>query len=294
MHHRILSALALSCVPGGPWAAAQDGGLSGAGGTYSTARVVASGGGVSTSPSFYTLESTVGPRNVVGASQHQLSFQRAGVVAAPNTLPAGRAWLFGIAQARGTKDGGDLVHVYGTGFQSMGAVIDLRFDGVSAGALNVLSDHELTVTSPAGVDPFLNPKGRVVVEARFVGGETQRLADAFVYTPAIVQHAPALVGQTTALELWSPAGSFQQVFYGISAPGLGVAVPPFDGAARLLLLNGPLSPFVPATSNATTLLLPVPASQALVGLSLEFQGIAIDLFPLGGSFTNVHTMTLGG
>lgn len=217
---------------------------------------------------------------------------RGGAVWTGTELSPSGPLVFGFADAVGDKDGGETRVLSGLGFQAPGAgAPSVSLGGANASAVNVLSDTELSLVTPAGVDAFGNPLARVDV-ALTNGLGTSTAADAFVYTPALqVPEAPR-VGSSFEIELHAGPLEFQDLYYGLPIPGFALPVAGIDGAFDLLAFNSSPVSFAPSGGDITTWTLPVPATPTLVGQSIDWQAFSLDgLAPLSGSFTNRITTT---
>lgn len=203
--------------------------------------------------------------------------------------------VFGIAQPAGTKDGGLTELVHGLGFQTPGAgVTTASLGGQAAGGVTVLSNSQLSLVTPPGVNPFGNPLGRVGLAVANDHGASA-LEGGYVYTPALDVAEPPRAGEDFSIHLFAKPGDFQDLYLGLSLPGVALPVAGIEGAWELLgFFASPLSATF-ASADVTTWTLPVPASPSLVGKTIEWQAYSFgSLAPLSGSFTNRLSTTISG
>ena len=284
-----LTAPLAACLVALP-AAAQNG-AAGSETSFSSARNAPTAGGAAASASFdvesEVAHATAGPvadsesySFVGGAAWSDASFSASGPV------------VFGVADGRGDKDGGEPETVFGFGFQDPGAgATTVAIGGASASGVNVVSNTELSVTSGAGVNLYGNPLGRSeVTVANALGANTA--ADAYTYTPALAIDGEVRIGKNYRLDLYGEPGEFRASYYGLSIPGIALPIGGLDGAFDLLGLFLEAGPLAPAATDMTGWTLPVPFAPVLVGQSLDYQGYVLSsLAPLGGSFTNRLVVT---
>lgn len=267
-------------------------GLSGSGSSHSSSRDLPTSGGRAASVN-YSVESSVA-HATAGPGMSSASYAFEGSVAwTPASVSSPGPVVFGVVGGRGVKEGGTIETVVGLGFQAPGAgTTSVTFAGAPGTALSVLSDTELQVTAPAGLDGFGNTLGLVeVIVANALGSSTSE--EAFAYTPMLARFDPARVGGSYKLHLLDAAGAFQALDYGLEIPGFAVPIPPLTGAFGLIALDLHVFGFKPATSDTTTWTLPVPPNPSLVGLTLQLQAASLtSLAPLGGSFTNIHHLNI--
>ena len=283
-------ALAFLCAP----AMAQSG-TSGARDTFSTARALPAAGGVAASASF-VAEATIS-QAVTGPVQLSSNYAFSGGVAwvGEEFAPTGPV-VFGTEIARGDKDGGYAATVFGRNFSEPGAgPLTLRVAGTPATNVTLGAGNDAGFVMPTGVDALGNGLGAVDIEAEtLLGARTAK--GAFTYTPALVGGTPPVVGSAFTLHEYAAPFELQDLYFGVSIPGVGLPLPPVDGAFALLALFFSTNPSLFSTSDATTWNFGLPANPSLVGKSLEFQAYSFDsLTPvITGAFTNVHTITIQG
>ena len=275
-------------------------GVAGATTTISPARNLPALGGVSSSAST-TAESELGLATggpVVSSASYRFE---GGAVWTQNGFQPSGPVVFGLesafptAGAVGASAGGEAETVLGLGFASPGAgATSVSLAGAPASGVHVLDDNRIAITTPAGVDVLGNPLAGVALSVTNALG-TSELADAYVYTPALVAGDPPRVGETFRLHLFGEPGDFQDLYFGVPVPGFALPIAGIAGAFDLVGLSiSPVSAAI-ATSHDTSFLLPVPNSPSLVGQSIDWQGFSLDsLAPLGGSFTNRLTTTFQG
>ena len=211
---------------------------------------------------------------------------RARTAAIPAQLSSSRPLVFGVAPALGHKDGGEPVAVHGFELDDTPGVASVLLADQPATSVSTTSNTVLSATSAAGLNEFANPLGRGNVEVTTSAG-TGALADGFVYGPALSEEAPPQVGAPYAVDLHLHPGDFYLLALGASVPGLAVPVPPFAGAAEILLGVKQLVGLTLAPEGMASFGLPVPADASLIGATVEFQALALtSLAPLAGSFTN--------
>lgn len=197
--------------------------------------------------------------------------------------------VLSVTPSTGDKAGGDLVQVLGAGFAASAAgATSVRFGGLDAAGVAVISDTQIDVVTPRGSNVHGNPLGAVAVEVEnSLGAST--LEDGYAYLPALTQDAPAAVGGALALTHTGGPNGFWVLVVGVPIPGTAIPIPPLEGALEPLLFLNVLSstiPLGPAGQSAFTA--PIPANPALAGQTFYFQSTELASFaPLAGGFANV-------
>lgn len=249
------------------------------------------GGGTSTSVSL-TVEAGIG-QPAVGARATSESFAvTSGVVATEPIVGTSEPLVFGTRAASGTKEGDDVVTIYGLNFTEPGAgAAAVQFDGVHAFPVAVVSNTRISARTPAGLDALGNPKAMAPVRVTNALGAANA-GQGFLYTPALVQETPAQIGRVFRFHLWAEPLTFHVVAFGGAIPILPFSLNPFDG--KLALATNPvlLTQLALTTSGYARYEFLLPDQPSLVGKSLQLQALAITdvIPPLAGSFTNVLTV----
>ncbi len=286
----LLGALVLAAAGAG--ASAQTG-ASGAESRFATTRDLAAGGG-GASESFLSEASVASV--ALGTESVSSSYRFEGSVAWASVDLSGVGPVpFGIADGRGTKDGGEPETLFGVGFAApFSGATSVSLGGEPATGVNVTSDLTLDLLTAAGVSPSGNPLGVVPVTVANALG-TNTTASGYAYTPALVAEEPLRVGRPFRLRTLGEPGQLQEVYYGFSIPGFGIPIPGIDGAFELLAFFKKAQPTVFSAPSADTVWqLAIPNSPGLIGLTLEFQGSALDsISPLSGSLTNRLVTVVG-
>lgn len=211
----------------------------------------------------------------------------------------GTAWLtggiasdhptvFGFANPRGAKQGGDTRSLFGFGLGALAtsAALELELGGKNVTGLSVLSDTHAVLTTPPGLSQFGNPAGVETLWLRTDAGQVLQQR-AFAYLPAIDVTQPVRVGGTFRMRVAANPGDLYQVAFGAPIPGLALPVPPLGGTFELLAKAHALTLATITASGEELLQAQVPPTPSLVGVSLDLQGVAAPLsdFSAGG-FTN--------
>jgi arylsulfatase A-like enzyme len=218
------------------------------------------------------------------------------------TLP-GATWLtgglasdhplvFGFGDARGSKAGGEQRALFGFGLDGLaGASVDAELGGVELPALTVLTNTHALATTPAGIGQFGNPAGVETLYLRTDGDHVLETR-AFAFLPAIDVLGPTRIGGTFRMRVAAQPGDLFQTLWGKPIPGLALPVPPLGGTLELLAQVNPLTQPAITASGEEVLVAPIPYQAALIGIGLDFQGIAASLDDLSkGGFTNrVHVV----
>ena len=208
------------------------------------------------------------------------SFQVRGIALAPASLAAGGApYVAGAFPARGDADGGEPIELLGWNLTAPGAgAATVALEGTPAIPATLLANHRASITTPPGTNGFGNPLGLGSIELVNDLGLASR-ARGFAHTPALVQLDEAEVGGTWRLGYLGAPGSLEFVYLGASVPGLALPVGGVEGALEI-----PTNPkkLVQGSADANgekQHVLPVPDNPAFVGLTLELQGLSIELVP---------------
>lgn len=229
--------------------------------------------------------------NLLGSESYSLVV---GAIHADGALAAGPPVVAGVTELAGTKDGGQTAHVVGFGFADvLAGTTTVDFGSSMTPSVSVLSNTQLQVSTPPGVDLLGNPLGLVDVSVtNQLGAGTA--ADAYAYLPALIESGEAsIAGGALSLSLHSIPGALAVLSYGLSLPGVGVPVAPFDGSLTILVGQVIVPGLEPAPDGIVAWEFPLPDDPALTGATIEFQAAALEnLAPLGGSFTNTLPITL--
>lgn len=292
MHLRtsLPSLLALGALAG---ATAAQSGASGSENHVSSARNAPSAGGSSASPGFLVESelghATAGPE----ASSTNFSFVGGATFTGPGFAPSTPV-AFSVQSGQGPAAGGQAAEVLGVGFASPTAgTTQVDFDGLAAGNVFVVSDTRLSLLTPPGTSLLGNPKASVDVVVLNDDGSSS-LSDGYLYTPALLERAPALIGGTLELDVVDEPGSFHLLAYGFALPGFGIPLNGFAGSLELITGTSTFGALTPSPSGTTQFAVPVPDQPAIVGKSLDWQVISISsLAPFAGSFSNLLSTTFG-
>ena len=223
------------------------------------------------------------PSGETGASSLYVAY--AGTAAMPPQLAPGPPLVFAALPGVGDKDGGDLITIRGLNLDDGSGTALALLGGALASGVSV-SDTVLTATTGPGVNVHGNPLGRVAAEVTTSAGTGTR-ADAFIYSPALTDNSAPSIGKDYLVDLHAPVGSLYQVAFGLPFPGLAASVPPLEGAAEILLGIVQVTGLLLATTETTTLPIPIPDEAALIGVQVDFQAaVLMGLSPLAGTFTN--------
>lgn len=215
-----------------------------------------------------------------------------GAVWTDNGYAPGGPIVFGVLEGSGTKDGGELEVVIGAGFQSAGALQPL-FGDLPVLSTTVVSDSELLVQSPPGVDLIGNALGQTSVTVGD-GIQSSTASDAYLYRPGILSPTGLRLGEPAEIVVYANPGDLVTVYGGASLPGIVLPLAGFDGAFDLLAVYFDLFGSTFVADGPLVLDFTMPTKLSLVGKTLQWQGSAIDsFFPLTGSFTNKLSLQIG-
>ena len=264
-------------------------GLSGSESYTMTARATASAAG---SAQGTNLQGTFG-LGLTPSSQPTSSANyelRVGVLGFDGDLAKGPPLLFAIDPPQGAAAGGTPLSLVGANLVDGQLQSSVDVGGTTLAPLTA-SPTQLTLATPPGVNAWGNPLAQVDVGVSHGLGSTLA-AEAFLYTPALLQNGAAQIGQTLSFDWRGEAGEFYLVYFGVGA-GFGVPLPPLAGSLELLTDLVQFVPLAPSATGVETHSFPVPDNGALAGVTLEFQGVALSsLVPLVGGFTNKLGITL--
>lgn len=243
------------------------------------AEVAASGR--STSANFRADWQVAGPL-AAGASSTFFRLER---LAVGPKLPLGPTPPFPVAASpAGAKAGaGAPVTLLGINFQAPGAGALSADFGTATVPVVAGSNLVAAGTAPAGVNVYGNPLGAVAVGMTSNLGTDLGAAE-FVHHPAVVQRAPMQVAGTLRLDLIAPAGAIVGVFLGSPIAGVAVPIPPFAGAAEILVNLQAIVGFTPLPTGSASFQFPVPSLPGLAGTVIHLQGLSLE--GAAGSFTN--------
>lgn len=287
---RILPALILAGLPFS--SALAQSGASGSESYVSTARNLPASGARASSESVDAETELAFTTAGAEATSESFSFQ-GGAVWTGNELVPSAPIVFGVVDPKGTSAGGESELVLGFGFQAPGAgATSVTLGSASASGVAVLSDTQVSLVAPAGVNPFGNSLGRVSLEVANANGAAA-LDDAYLYTPALWFEDEPVIGETFSIRMTGSPGDLQDLYFGLSFPGVAAPIAGFTGSWELLQFFASPVPSGPAPDGETTWSLPVPLNPSFVGASLEWQAIAITSFsPLTGALTNSIVTTI--
>lgn len=247
---------------------------------------LAAGGATLASSQFTAVATLAGPLGTgYSASSAQFTLVGPGAVAPTDDL-ASQGPIVAAVEPRIVRYSGEAVRVFGAGF-SGGGTPAVSFAGQPGGSVQVLSDRELSATSPVLVNAVGNPLGPVDVAVASALG-SHSLNAASVASPGYVQTSPARLGSTFTVTHMGQPGSVGIPSWGQEIPGLVVPILPFDGVIELpqIFITYPAQVY-DATGVAPTVY-PIPNNPNLVGLTLQVQSLEVTSFePLAGGFTNV-------
>lgn len=200
--------------------------------------------------------------------------------------PASQGPIIAGVEPRIVRYSGEDVQIFGAGL-SAGGTPSVTFAGQPASAVQVISDHELLVTTPVLTNAFGNPLGPVDVSISNVLGSSSA-EQAAVSSPGYVQTSPARLGSTFTVTHMGQPGSIGIPSWGNAIPGLVIPILPFDGVIELpeILITYPAQVY-DSTGVAATVF-PIPNNPVFVGLILKVQSLEVEsVSPLSGGFTNV-------
>jgi hypothetical protein len=247
---------------------------------------LSAGGGTLSSLQFTAAATVAGPLGF-GYSAASAQYSLVGAAAAaPADELASQGPLIAAVEPRIVHHAGAAVRVFGAGF-SGGGLPSVTFAGQPATGVQVLSDRELSATSPLLVNAVGNPLGPVDVAVGSALGD-HAFREAAVAAPGYVQTSPARLGSTFTVTHMGQPGSVGIPSWGKEVPGLFVPILPFDGVIELpqIFITYPAQLY-DATGVAPTVY-PIPDNPNLVGLTLTVQSLEVTSFePLAGGFTNV-------
>lgn len=271
--------IALSSVP----AVAQSG-ASGSEQHVAPARELLGGSGASQSETYRAETAVASTSGGVESTSSNFRFRGSTAWVESSFAPAG-ATVFGVVGGGGTKDGGEIETVFGAGFQS-GAPPTVTVGGLAATGVSVLSDTELTLVTPGGIDALGNPLGAVDVTVDDGSGPSTA-AGAYRFEPAIEVPSPLKLGQPYKLAFHGTPGSLIGLYNGAPLPGFALPVNGIDGAFDLVAVFFSPVPTTVLGAGPQVWTFPLPNDPILAGKAFQWQGFEIDSFvPLGGSFTN--------
>ncbi len=149
-------------------------------------------------------------------------------------------------------------------FFEEGRDTEVRFDGVTARNLQILSDLEIQCEAPPGSSGFAD------VSVRNRMGEST-LSEGYLYRPAILEPDDVSPGGDLRITTLCQSGDFLFGILGLPPP-LEIPTPPFDGtlctSAFFVMYLVPYWPF-----DEFFLDLPIPDDPSLSGLDLLFQSL---------------------
>ena len=188
----------------------------------------------------------------------------------------------------GAPAGGEVRSVFGfdLGALASSSTLDLELGGVDATGITVTSGTLAQITTPAGLNQFGNPAG---VETLWVHTDDGQLLAprAFAYLPAIDLLEPPRVGGPFRLRIAVAPGDAYQILWGDAVAGAALATPPLSGAFELLGKAHPLTPAAFSSGGEEGIDSRLPEQPALVGLTVDLQGIALQVAAsVTGGWTN--------
>lgn len=184
----------------------------------------------------------------------------------------------GQPKSYGTAEGGEAIQVVGANFKAPGAgFTTLLFEQALVPTAIVTSNTTIAALTPVGKDFTGTPVGPIKVSVVNGNGGVE-LINAFVYTPALVELVPPIIGGTFEFVIAAPEAA--QTYLLVGMPSLAFnKVPPLKGALLLQLTLAPIGPF-PLPAGQTPLGVAVPLLPSLVGASVAIQSVQI---PISGS-----------
>jgi hypothetical protein len=186
---------------------------------------------------------------------------------------------------------GDVVAVHGVGFSGATAPT-VTFAGLPATNVTVVSDTELSVTTPNLTNAFGNPLGPVPVRVTTSAGVAE-VEDAAIASPAYVQTSTARIDDNfTVTHLGQPGGTGIPS-WAAEIPGVVVPIPGIGGAIELPLIFLTFGAELIDSTGVSSTTYSIPNNPSLIGVELQFQTIIIDsLAPLEASFTNTVALEI--
>jgi hypothetical protein len=210
-----------------------------------------------------------------------------GFLGAHDPEPTNAPVVFAITPYFGPQQGGSAIALSGINFDKFGVgpSFALTIGGAPATGLSVVSNTQVTATTPAGA---MGPAN--VVASTSFGSDS--VPGGFIYTPAVVASATAVPGGTIQVKNYGPLGALFDLWW--SPVTTFIPLPPYG-----TILIGP----TPATKQASgfyigpdginTKTFPVPSGPGLSGLQVHFQSVSIIVTPtLSIQLTNRSTTTL--
>jgi hypothetical protein len=200
--------------------------------------------------------------------------------------------VFGVVPPFGPKTGGTGVVVSGFNFDKLGVgpSVTMSVGGNGATGLSVLSNTQLTATTPAGTGINDGAGPQPVVVSSSLGSITH--PEPYVNTPAVTSSPVALVGAALVLRNYGTPGTVFVNFLSDSSLAASTQFGTFLVAGGTLLQLFTNVPY-PAPSGISTFVMKVPNLAVLHGLTLHFQSLSItSVSPLQGSLTNAAATTL--
>ncbi|MEM7310830.1 MAG: hypothetical protein AAF682_29435 [Planctomycetota bacterium] len=199
--------------------------------------------------------------------------------------------IAGVREANGDKDGGETRTVFGFNFLAPGSgPLNVTFDGTPATGVAINSNVRATVTTPVGTNEFGNPLAGVEVGVDNLLG-SHAVQRGFLYEPALTEVDLANLDEFHRLRFFTKPGESWLLVLGQLISGFAVPVPPFDGAAEVLLNVQVVQPFAVTATGQALFNVPVPNEPVLIGGSVVFQGFSLAVPPVG-SFSNSLTVVI--
>ncbi|QDU65863.1 IPT/TIG domain-containing protein [Engelhardtia mirabilis] len=267
-------------------------GVSGSESSIAPAGNLNSAGGATGSAGYAAETSLAFAGGATASSSANYSFRGGALWSENGFAPPGPA-VFGVLQGSGSKAGGDTVTVVGSGFLG-GGPISVEVGGAAASGVTVVSDTELSLVTPPGVNVYGNPLGASDVTVGD-GLTTATATDAYVYTPALTAPAELRIGAPYEIAMYATPGALIDLYIGVAIPGVVLPIGGLDGAFEMLgfFLSPTSSTF--AGPEPQVWGFPLPKDPNLVGLAFQWQGFELTNFaPLTGSFTNRLSTPIGG
>lgn len=296
-------AIALSSTLLAAVALGSENGSSGSPSFTSKVRSLVSGAGETVSANF-RARGTVSQAAVTANDQAQSTNFRlagAGISTVGSEFQTDAPLVFGILSNQapttgqpktyGTAQGGESIRVVGANFTAPGAGGTLLLFGPTPiPTAMVTSNTTIDASTPPGKDFTGTPLGPIDVSVVNGNGGVE-LPNAFVYTPALVEVVPPVIGEVFQFVIAAPVAS--QVYLLLGLPTLAFnKVPPLQGALLLQLTSPPIGP-LPLPAGQTPVQADVPLLPGLIGITVALQSIHLPVAPgAPGTFSNEIEVTV--
>ena len=278
----LLTAGLLFALAGG--AAAQTGAAAATNGLV-LARDLPGAGGHSTSATLQ-VESTVGHGLAGPPASSALVRWEGGVVYTGSSISVTGPLVLGVQGGFGDRLGGEVETIVGYNFNPGVGLTSVDFAGVPGTGTTVVTNTAITSVSPLGKDTMDNPLGPSSITVTNQQGSSQ-VADGYVYTPALLKNAEAVLGKPYRMHFLGKPNDFVALIMGLNQPGISIPINGWDGEFNLVFIVFFNTNFQFAPNGSRNFTFTLPVDPAFAGFPFEFQGVTIDnLDPVGGSFTN--------